>query len=261
MPGFQRKFLRKAKSRQQIRNEALLRRLEIQLQRAVKNAKAAFIEDCASAYESHYERHFDGELIAHRVALTQLLAQQARYVIPIFGRQTIADIRALEGKAADDSFFSRLIDQWLNEQGLQRANGIAETTRDDVLNALQEGVDAGDGTAAIASRIRKVSALSAWRAQTIAQTETHGASLFAQAMTAIEAEKTYDIKLLKEWLPTMDERTRETHAAMADAPAIPLDEMFVVGGFPMDRPGDPSAPASLTCNCRCTLIHSEAPSQ
>lgn len=242
-----------------MRNEALLRRLEVHLWRGVKNAKAAFIEQCASAHESHRERDFHGELIAHRVAVTHLLAQQARHVIPIFGRQTLADIRALEGKSDDESFFSRLIDRWLSSQGLQRAGGIASTTLADVLGALQDGIDAGDGTGAIAGRIRKVSALSSWRAQTIAQTETHQASLFAQAETAREAEKTYDIKLLKTWLPTVDERTRESHAAMADHPAIPLDEPFIVGGVPMDRPGDPSAPPDLVVRCRCTLICSEAP--
>jgi hypothetical protein len=242
-------LLRKSRSRQQLRNENTLKRLEIQLRRAVKNAKAVFIEDCASSYESHKERDFHGELIAHRVAITQLLQQQARVVIPTFGRQTMADIHAIAVKADDESYFSQLIDQWILNQGLQRASGIAQTSLDDVQNALQAGIDAGDGTDAIARRIRKLSALSGWRAQTVAQTEAHQAALFAQAMTAQQAETTYDIKLLKTWLPTLDERTRPDHAAMADYPAIPLDEKFIVGGEEMDRPGDPAGSAAQTVNC------------
>ncbi len=253
-------LLRKSRSRQQIRNEVTLKRLEVGLRRAVKNAKAVFIEDCASSYESHRERNFHSELIAHQVAINQLLRQQARAVIPTFGRQTLGDIRTIAVKADDESFFSELIDQWIRDQGLQRAKGIAQTTLDDVQSALLAGIDAGGGTDAIARRIRKVSALSGWRSKTVAQTETHQAALFAQAMTAIQAETTYDIKLMKTWLPTLDERTREAHAAMADYPAIPLDEKFIVGGVPMDRPGDPTAPPELVIRCRCTLVISEAPS-
>jgi hypothetical protein len=148
-------LLRKGRSRQQVRSETTLRRLEVHLHRSVKNAKAVFVEDCASSYESHKERDFHDKLIAHRVAVTLLLQQQAKLVIPIFGRQPMAEVHTMATKAIDDSFFNQLIDQWIRTQSLTRAKGIAQTTLDDVQNALQAGVEAGDGTDAIGRRIRR----------------------------------------------------------------------------------------------------------
>ncbi|MGE4043332.1 MAG: phage minor head protein [Acetobacteraceae bacterium] len=249
----------KGASQQQLRNEQVLKRAEIALTRAIRNAKNAFIGDCASAYESHRERDFHLQLLTHRVAIRQLLAQQAQVIIPRFGRMTLADIHTLAVKGADDSFFSRLVEQWIRERGQPQAAQIATTSLADVIKAVEAGVAALEGTEAIARRIRRVTNLSIWRANTIARTETHGAALFAQASTARQAEQDYGLKLVKTWLPTLDSRTRDAHAAMARHPAIPLDEKFNVGGVMMDRPGDPSAPPALLCNCRCTMVMSEAP--
>lgn len=238
----------------QVRNEALLARLEIDLARSVKNARTAFVAACAHAYEHEGDRTFDGELIAHRVSLAGLLTTQARRTIPRFARLTLGEIALLARKAEEDSWFERLIRDWLAAQGLARARLIAETARADVLRALQAGTDAGDGTEAIARRIRKVSALSPWRAAVVARTETHQAALYAQAEAAKRGAEEYGLRLEKVWLATLDHRTRDIHAA-ANGQAVPIGEKFTVGGELMDRPGDPSASAHNTVNCRCTLIH------
>lgn len=241
----------------QARNEAILARLEVDLARSVKNARTAFVAACAHAYEHEGDRAFDGELIAHRVALAGLLTAQARRTVPRFARLTLGEIALLAQKAADeDGWFERLIRDWLAAQGLQRARLIAETARQDILRALQAGTDAGEGTEAIARRIRKVSALSPWRAATIAATETHQAALFAQAEAAKRGADEHGLQLEKVWLATLDHRTRDAHRAMNKI-AVPIGEKFIVAGVPMDRPGDPSAPPELVCRCRCTLIHRE----
>jgi len=249
----------KGASQQQLRNELALKKAEIAFTRAIRNAKNAFIGDCASAYESHRERDFHLQVITHRVAIRQLLAQQARHVIPIFGRATLADIRVIARKSAGDSFFTRLIEQWTRDRRQQQADQIAGTSLSDVLRAIELGIAAQEGTAEISRRIRNVTNLSIWRANTVARTETHQASLFAQAMTARQAEQDYDVKRVKTWLPTLDNRTRDVHAAMANHPSIPVEDKFMVGGEAMDRPGDPAGSAWNVINCRCTLFHSEAP--
>jgi hypothetical protein len=98
-----------------------------------------------------------------------------------------------------------------------------------------------------------VTKLSLGRSRVIARTETHAAALFAQIESGRQAEKDLNIELVKTWLPTLDNRTREDHAEMASYGAIPLDEKFTVGGEEMDRPGDPAGSAAQVCNCRCTL--------
>ncbi len=241
----------------QARNEAILVRMEVPFARAVKNLRNAFVEQCASDYLNG-DRAFDGEAIAHRAALRLILEDHYRRVIARFARLTAGDLATLTQKA-EETWIERLIREWIATEALRRSRQITETARTDVLTALEKGFEAGEGTESIARRIRTVAALSAYRAAVVARTETHQAALYAQAGAAKEAERTYGLRLMKQWVPTLDSRTRDAHAAMARHPAIPLDQKFTVGGVLMDRPGDPFAPASLTVNCRCTLIHREAP--
>lgn len=58
------------------------------------------------------------------------------------------------------------------------------------------------------------------------------------------------IKLEKQWLATLDGRTRHSHA-MLDGEHIGNDEKFSNG---CRFPGDPQGPPSEVYNCRCTLI-------
>lgn len=249
---------RKANSLQGRRNQLLLERVAVALARSVKNAKNDFIEDCAVAFEAHRERDFHGQLIAHRVVVTGLLRQQATIVIPPFCRHTLNDLRDVQQRADNGSLFEQLIARWAADRARADATQISGTTLADVTTAVEAGITAREGSAAIASRIRSVSTLSPYRSLTVARTETLMAATFAQAETASQAEDDLGIKLVKTWLPTLDDRTREAHADMADYPAIPLDEKFIVGGVPMDRPGDPAGGAANLVNCRCTLFHSAA---
>lgn len=56
------------------------------------------------------------------------------------------------------------------------------------------------------------------------------------------------IKLQKEWLATLDGRTRHEHGAV-DGQRVDLDKPFNVGGYKMMYPADMSAPAHLVYNC------------
>lgn len=65
--------------------------------------------------------------------------------------------------------------------------------------------------------------------------------------------KSMGLNLQKEWLATLDGRTRHDHG-MADGQRVPLDGKFTVGGYKMKYPGDMSAPGWLVYNCRCATI-------
>lgn len=62
----------------------------------------------------------------------------------------------------------------------------------------------------------------------------------------------------KEWIATLDDRTRDSHLLM-DGVVIPINDKFEVPatsqseGAMMMYPGDASAPASQSCNCRCVV--------
>lgn len=61
------------------------------------------------------------------------------------------------------------------------------------------------------------------------------------------------IKLKKQWVATLDNRTRHAHA-MLDGQTVDVDKPFKVDGYEIMYPGDSSAPGYLVYNCRCTQI-------
>lgn len=75
----------------------------------------------------------------------------------------------------------------------------------------------------------------------------------AGRMDSYHAAEGMGIKLKKEWLATLDGRTRHAHA-MLDGQTAETDKPFHVDGCEIMYPGDTSAPGYLVYNCRCTLI-------
>lgn len=57
----------------------------------------------------------------------------------------------------------------------------------------------------------------------------------------------------KRWVSVRDARVRPTHAR-ANGQSVRVGEAFMVGGYAMQYPGDPSAPASERAGCRCILV-------
>lgn len=93
-----------------------------------------------------------------------------------------------------------------------------------------------------------------WRTELIARTETIRSANYG----SLNLFKEWDPNGKKGWSATYDDRTREDHAQAAqdygEEGAIPYDQPFIVGGIPMDCPGDPNAPIEQVANCRCALI-------
>lgn len=75
----------------------------------------------------------------------------------------------------------------------------------------------------------------------------------AGRMDSYKAAQDMGIKLKREWLATLDNRTRHAHAVL-DGQQVEMDEPFTVNGRTIMYPGDPSAPGHLVYNCRCTLV-------
>ncbi|MBR5677071.1 MAG: hypothetical protein IKX20_02925 [Paludibacteraceae bacterium] len=66
------------------------------------------------------------------------------------------------------------------------------------------------------------------------------------------AEK-YGMKVRKQWLATLDGRTRHWHAEL-DGEVVDNDEPFVNDYGEIDYPGDPGAEPANIYNCRCSCI-------
>jgi SPP1 gp7 family putative phage head morphogenesis protein len=172
---------------------------------------------------------------AVQIRTVQQLASALHPGEPVFGAAVDAAKAVMDGRAS------------------ALADTVTRTTYDEIAAALREGLANGEGIPALAKRVRDVfEQANQSRAETIARTEV---------MSAINASQDTYAKHLpagtvaeKQWLATPDSRTRETHRE-ADGQRKPLGEPFSVGGFPMQHPGDHTAPPDEWINCRCTTLY------
>jgi hypothetical protein len=129
--------------------------------------------------------------------------------------------------------------------------GIIRTIKNDIKRFVEDKVGQGIPTSAIITLLALyLTQKNIIRAQTIARTETTK----IMNLASLEWAKLEKKEIKKKWIVTLDGKERASHGAMADYPAISLSDKFIVGGFPMNAPGDNSAPASELVNCRCGLM-------
>ena len=134
--------------------------------------------------------------------------------------------------------------------------------------ALKRGIDLAYGkkqiTASVTSSIlqgksikrmaddlqKRITTMSRNSAIRTARTAVTGAQNAGRMDSYAAAEK-MGIKLKKQWLATLDNKTRHAHA-MLDGQAVDIDKPFKVDGEEIMFPGDTSAPGYLVYSCRCT---------
>lgn len=136
--------------------------------------------------------------------------------------------------------------------------------------ALKRGIDLAYGkkqiTASVTSSIlqglsikrmaddlqKRITTMSRDSAIRTARTAVTGAQNAGRMDSYAAAEK-MGINLKKQWLATLDNRTRHAHA-MLDGQTVDVDKPFKVDGYDIMFPGDTFAPGYLVYNCRCTVI-------
>ena len=152
--------------------------------------------------------------------------------------------------------------KWVEKYGLAKSVELNQTTKKQLLEklrkALTESLENGEGLEKTKKRLQESARdvfgeLSNTRAYLIARTETGASVNVGQVATykATGIEK-------KEWISTLDDRTRESHLQM-DGVIADIDSTFEVenltdGGIDnMLYPLDPTGSAGNVCNCRCTV--------
>ena len=133
-----------------------------------------------------------------------------------------------------------------------------QETFDLVAGQIAAGVTLGEGMPELRDRVDEVLSTTKsarWknRAVVIARTESLGAlnGSRTDAFQAFAEEGGEGMERM--WLSTIDSRTRPSHV-LADGQRVGLAEPFIVGGFPLMFPGDPSGPAGEVIQCRCTTL-------
>lgn len=79
-----------------------------------------------------------------------------------------------------------------------------------------------------------------------------GGAESAGTYEAMEEAVREGIGVLKQWIATLDKRTRDTHAIL-DGQLREVEEPFEVGPYEIMFPRDPEAAPEMRCNCRCSL--------
>jgi len=149
------------------------------------------------------------------------------------------------------------IQQYLREHLTDKITfGIAETTREGLLNVLNESINKGWGIDQTVQALEGLP-LSGTQAARIVRTEITRASNAG----IYSAGATNDFEQTKEWISAHDNRTRgnkpQDHASHVafDGQTINYEDYFVdqINGDYLRFPGDPIASAASTINCRCVI--------
>ncbi len=177
-----------------------------------------------------------------------------RSVIPAFrstigraGTDAITDIGVSASFNVNNPSVSGAVSQFFN-----RIRNINDTSYEIIKGILRQANDEGWSIERIQKELRRnFLEFSRERAVRIARTEMTGVvnrgTIIAYEQIGVET---------KEWLATQDEVTRDSHAA-ADGEVVPIDQPFIRTGYPMDAPGDPTAPPGQVINCRCAVTAGE----
>lgn len=121
--------------------------------------------------------------------------------------------------------------------------------RQHIVSAVTQGLLAGDPMDRIADRMRRVVGMDAAVAARAARTCVTAAENSGRVDSYRRAER-LGIRVRKQWLATLDGRTRSSHRAL-DGESVEVEEEFSNG---LKYPGDPSGPGRERYNCRCTLV-------
>lgn len=124
-----------------------------------------------------------------------------------------------------------------------------------VNNCVTQGIIQGEGLDKITKRIATATVnYNQNLALTHARTAMTGAQNAGRVQRLQDAKK-LGIKVVKEWMATLDGRTRDSHRAM-DGEKLPVGDTWHPMKFSNGCrfPGDPQGPAREVFNCRCTLV-------
>ena len=223
----------------------------------IKNLKAINDATINNLVNDYFTKDVD-EKVKHSLAgawLESMRAGRENAKIAMSVRKEITTID-------DVTITNEMFNQWVERYGLVKSEELNQTSKKKLLKKLRasltESITNGESIEVMRKKLQESAKsvfeeLSTTRARLIARTET-GASVNVGQVA------TYKVSGIeqKEWLPTYDDRTRDSHLAMGGK-VVGIDELFEVenqeGGIDnMSYPSDPNGSAENVCNCRCTVI-------
>lgn len=226
--------------------DVLVKASNEQRQRVLANLRAALKKSLGNEWD---EKAVD---VKHKLNADDIMdidAEQKVYAdlsLPFleeFLKEAGVDAIALVGSEAEFRM-TKKIRQFLKDRADFFGEVVNDTTLKTLTNTLADGITAGEGLTQLSDRVSEVyDQFPTYRADRIARTEATAASNEG----TVEGYKQSDVVEGKEWIATLDDRTRDSHAE-ANGEIVALDDTFSNGlRYPGDESGDPEE----TINCRC----------
>lgn len=208
----------------------------------------------AAATAARKGRSTDAAIDKHTPMMRRILRAAYKPIQKQFGdlSHAMLGLKGLEPVELKQSAFEVELLLYTEEQSLAAATSIAASSKSLVAGIITAGEASGESVGTIATQIGKATGLSPFRAARVARTEVHSAAMHAGQTVA----RSTDLELIKIWLTTTDDRTRDTHAG-ADLQEQEMDDPYYVGGAALMFPGDPGGPAEEIINCRCGELYEE----
>ena len=147
------------------------------------------------------------------------------------------------------------VDSYFEEREVQFAN-ISERMTNRILTSVEIDQLEGVGVDQIRRNLRgRFTDVGRNQAALIARTETHNAAGYAQNAYHQGLSKDLGISMQKQWVATLDARTRRAHGAM-NGVQVGIDEDFSMpNGSLMAYTGDSRGGAANVVNCRCAIVY------
>jgi hypothetical protein len=242
---------RKISPRREIQETLRIRRgFEKNLETQLGRFQKTLASEAAKEYEQ--SGNYDSDRLS--VVLNQLLVPHYRSVVLAFAQRASESYQRRSAKRS----FDDLVSIYLSEQGGQRIRRVWQRYRTIIAQEIATGQREGLSVPNIGKKLRESRLIdSPLRAATIARTETHSASQWANHE---QHKEMMPANTLKQWVAVGDPRTRSHHAAM-NGKQVGIDEDFevITAGIPipMSYAGDPRGGAANVINCRCQVIYVE----
>jgi len=169
-----------------------------------------------------------------------------------FGIITARNLRTKKDIFDDiGAIISDFMESFVRRNVGERITSITRTTRVRLKRIIHNAIDMGLSINDTVKNIREDwGDIVTVRARMIARTEIVSASNAGSLAGAISS----GVSAKKVWLATKDDRTRAAHLE-ADGQVKDLNQPFMVGGEPLQFPGDPGGSADNVIGCRCTQIY------
>jgi len=197
--------------------------------------------------------------------LIKVFEAMYKETVVIFGN-AVYRVLKIESQQKGETFgfnaqWTKEVLEFLMVKGFILVAGITQTTKKKLIDIANKGIQEGLSVDDIVKLILSDTELnySMMRAMRIVRTEVMRAS----NMGAMKGAQAHGFQVDKQWISARDSRTRripddEFDHVELDGVIVPFDQPFTSTGKKGEavvamQPGDISAPAGFTINCRCTV--------